>query len=314
MGSHSKYKPNYSDISDDDNNAATVSPLTIKLKPTPAIPNMPMNTSKDAEEAFDRLKKEDEKINNDPKRLQKEISRRLLQRNETAADRIFQKQYKLLQQDQQADNEDRETEFRESSSSPSLKKANDNDTSSEVGLSEPVNEEPALVKDQSRPQPRPSSGCSKLEDAPISLPSDSCDYMELECEIEPFDDESVTPTPPDLSSDSQPKKSTAVVAPTGFKKRKASGGDKRKELNKSKTQRKQQQQQRRVLTIRVKKLKDKDEDDVEKEQTDIALIEDERKGEEGQTAAPKNALNAKEIDNKSKKSKSKEEISDGKES
>merc|ERR1712223_2156208 len=123
--------------------------------------------------------------------------------------------------------------------------------SSEVGLSKPVNEEPALVKDQSRP----SSGCSKPEDAPVSLPSDSCDYMELECEIEPFDDESVTPTPPDLSSDSQPKKSTAVVAPTGFKKRKTSGGDKKKEMNKSKTQRKQQQQQRRVLTIRVKKLK-----------------------------------------------------------
>merc|ERR1711993_201495 len=111
----------------------------------------------------------------------------------------------------------------------------------------------------------PGSG-NQAEDTAISVPSDSCDYMELECEIEPFDDESVTPTPPDLSSDSQPKKSTAVVAPTGFKKRKASGGDKRKETNKNKSQRKQQQQQqRRVLTIRVKKLKDKDEDDVEKE-------------------------------------------------
>merc|ERR1712223_2087121 len=156
MGSHSKYKPNYSDISDDDNNAATVSPLTIKLKPTPAIPNMPMNTSKDAEEAFDRLKKEDEKIHNDPKRLQKEISRRLLQRNETAADRILQKQYKLLQQDQQADYENRETEFRESSSLSS-KTTENNDTSSVSCLPKPVNEEQVLEQDQSKPQARPSS-------------------------------------------------------------------------------------------------------------------------------------------------------------
>merc|ERR1712061_680594 len=76
--------------------------------------------------------------------------------------------------------------------------------------------------------------------------------MELECQIEPCDDDSLTPVPPEISTDT--KKSTAIVAPI-VKKGKTPRNDLKKEPNKSKTQRKQD---RRVLTIRVKKLKEKD--------------------------------------------------------
>jgi len=90
---------------------------------------------------------------------------------------------------------------------------------------------------ENEPKSIPRSSSVAPEDAPVSLPSDSCDYMDLECEIEPFDDESLTPIPPpETTADPQPNKTTAVVAPTGFKKRKASGGDKKKEMNKNKIQ------------------------------------------------------------------------------
>ena len=331
--SQTKYKPNYSDISDDENVTATVSPLTIKLKPSPAIPNnaMPMNTSKDAEEAFDRLKKEDEKIHNDPKRLQKEVSRRLLQRNETAADRILQKQYQLLQQDQQSDFESKGMAVRKSSPSPSAlaRESIPNTDSSKCGTEEELeissqhaekgdpddqDKERNKSPDQAESAHQARSSSVSPVDAPVSLPSDNCDYMELECEIEPFDDESSTPIPPETSPDTQTKKTTAVVAPTGFKKRKASGCDKKRETNKSKMQRKQQQQQRRVLTIRVKKLKEKDGDHEENDTNDNISQEHKKEVETSPTSDSNDTINVAEKTMKSKKGKSKEEASEAKSS
>jgi hypothetical protein len=289
--SQAKYKPNYSDISDDDNAAAagnTVMPLTIKIKPPPIIPKvaMPMNTSKDAEEAFDRLTKEDDKLQNDPKRLQKEVSRRLLQRNETAADRILQKQYKQLQQDQEEAKvkidrnesvlKDRDGNTLSIATTCAKRKASTEEelefSSSVDGKEESSLEDSGKIKDNEKLHNQSeslvlsntannsklfstSSSVSPPEDASVSLPSDSCDYMELECEIEPYDDDSLTPTPPEISTDHT--KTTAIVAPNI--KKETSVNEKKKEPTKNKIPRKQQQ--RRVLTIRVKKLKEKDSEE-----------------------------------------------------
>merc|ERR1712020_42453 len=205
---------------------------------------MPMNTSKDAEEAFDRLK-EDDRLQNDSKRLQKDVSKRILQRKETAADRILQKQFKQLQEAQA------ETIVDECMDTKSMISSLDQNTA-QCGDSSSISESflpTAVTEMKHRINPGSSN---QAEDTAISVPSDSCDYMELECEIEPYDDDSLTPVPPEIINDT--KKSTAIVAPI-VKKGKTSKNDLKKEQNKNKTQRKQD---RRVLTIRVKKLKEKD--------------------------------------------------------
>ena len=277
--SQGKYLPNYSDISDDENApVTTVSPLTIKLKPPPSVSNsMPMNTSKDAEEAFDRLKKEDDKLQNDTKRLQKEVSKRILQRKETAADRILQKQYRQLQEAQAESNTmdkndilalDHSEEHNDNvynTSNTSLRRKEPKREHSEL-LSVDENEdkknnsslalESELSHSNTDSKSFPVISSHSPEDISVSVPSDNCDYMELECEIEPFDDESVTPTPPEIFTDT--KKSTAIVAPN-IKKVKGIS-EKKKDSIRNKTQRKQQ---RRVLTIRVKKLKEHETKDME---------------------------------------------------
>merc|ERR1712183_212321 len=227
--------------------------MGIKIKKPISIPSaMPMNTSKDAEEAFDRLKKEDDRLQNDSKRLQKDVSKRILQRKETAADRILQKQFKQLQEAQA------ETNFDECMDTKSMISSLDQTTAQCDGTDSSIPESflPTASTEMKQPVFNPSSS-NQAEDAAISVPSDNCDYMELECQIEPYDDDSLTPVPPEISTDT--KKSTAIVAPI-VKKGKTSRNDLKKEPNKSKTQRKQD---RRVLTIRVKKLKEKDANSAE---------------------------------------------------